>query len=100
MPLESARLSSLAAGVDELSRRAGELASELDGGLNAEAVVALYEAERSWPWRVGPSTVPAESSTIPDDPRPRHETEPCRNLTRAGHSVRAWIGLVVAQRGT
>lgn len=47
MPLESARLSSLAAGVDELSRRAGELASEFDGGLNAEAAVALYEAERS-----------------------------------------------------
>lgn len=47
MSLDAARLSSLAAGIDDLSRVAGDLAGELDGGRYAEAAVALYEAERS-----------------------------------------------------
>lgn len=47
MSLDAARLSSLAAGVDELAQRAAALAADLDGGLYAEAAVALFEAERS-----------------------------------------------------
>ncbi|HMS88931.1 MAG TPA: hypothetical protein PK748_02870 [Acidimicrobiales bacterium] len=47
MSLDTARLSSLSAGVDDVARRAGELAGELEGGLYAEAAVALFEAERS-----------------------------------------------------
>lgn len=47
MSLDHARLSSLAAAVDELATRAGELAGALEGGLTAEAAVALVEAERS-----------------------------------------------------
>jgi hypothetical protein len=47
MSLDHARLSSLAAAVEELATRAGELAAALEGGLTAEASVALVEAERS-----------------------------------------------------
>jgi len=47
MALDSARLSSLGAGIDDLTRRAAELAADFEGGLYAEAAVALFEAERS-----------------------------------------------------
>jgi hypothetical protein len=45
--LHHARISSLAAAVDDLSSLAGELAAALEGGATGEASVSLYEAERS-----------------------------------------------------
>jgi len=45
--LDHAKLSAMAAGVEDLARRSGELAAELEGGRTAEAAVALFEAERS-----------------------------------------------------
>jgi hypothetical protein len=47
MSLDATLLSSLASGIDDLERRAGDLAGALDGGRYAEAAVALYEVERS-----------------------------------------------------
>ncbi|MEO6629537.1 MAG: hypothetical protein ABIP03_13345 [Aquihabitans sp.] len=45
--LDHAQLSALASGVEDLARRAGALAGELEQGLTQEASAALYEAERT-----------------------------------------------------
>ncbi len=45
--LSASQLSALAAGIDDLSVRAAQLADELSGDGAAEAATAIYEAERS-----------------------------------------------------
>ncbi len=45
--LARAQLSALAAGIDDAATRVVELAQRLEGADEAEAVAALYEAERT-----------------------------------------------------
>ena len=47
MSLFGTQLSSLSASVDDLAKRVAEMASTLEADGEADAVAALYEAERS-----------------------------------------------------
>ena len=62
--LDSAQLSSLAAGIEDLADRSASLADSLDAGNTSDVANALYEAERSL--RMAVRAVERGSSSLTD----------------------------------